>query len=95
VGTEDGFVNVFTVVDWGLEYLKALDKQQGRVLCMCWDGDGRYLVTGSVDLVRVWELASGHVVHKMSTGRTHTNKETIVWSIAITNDFTIVSGDSR
>lgn len=95
VGTEDGFINVLTLTEDGLEHLKFLDKQQGRVLCMSWDSSGQYLITGSVDVVRVWNLASGHAVHKMTTGRSNTNRETVVWSVAVTSDFTIVSGDSR
>lgn len=31
----------------------------------------------------------------MSTGRSENNKETIVWCLAVTRDFTIISGDSR
>lgn len=31
----------------------------------------------------------------MMTGRAESNKETIVWCLAITDDFTIISGDSR
>lgn len=31
----------------------------------------------------------------MTTGRSETRKPTIVWCITITNDFTIISGDSR
>lgn len=31
----------------------------------------------------------------MSTGRSESNKPTIVWCLEITNDFTIITGDSR
>lgn len=31
----------------------------------------------------------------MSTGRSESNKPTIVWCLEITGDFTIISGDSR
>lgn len=31
----------------------------------------------------------------MTTGRSESNKETIVWCLAVTEDFTIISGDSR
>jgi hypothetical protein len=29
----------------------------------------------------------------MTTGRTEKNKETIVWSLAVTDDLTIISGE--
>lgn len=31
----------------------------------------------------------------MSTGRSESNKPTIVWCLEVTSDFTIISGDSR
>lgn len=31
----------------------------------------------------------------MTTGRSENNKPTIVWCLDITNDFTIITGDSR
>ena len=31
----------------------------------------------------------------MTTGRTERERETIVWSVAITDNFTVMSGDSR
>lgn len=67
----------------------------GRILCLVWDSTGEKLVTGSVDAVRIWNVNSGHAIHKMTTGRSMTNRETIVWCLAVTDDFTIISGDSR
>jgi hypothetical protein len=34
----------------------------------------------------------GHPTARMTTGRTEKNKETIVWSVAVTDDMTIISG---
>jgi len=67
----------------------------GRILSLAWDDTGNSIVTGSIDAIRVWNVNTGHAVHKMTTGRTNKNKETIVWCLAITSDFTIISGDSR
>lgn len=45
-------------------------------------------------------MKTGHAIHKMTTGRI-TNRpgmdrrETIVWCLTVTDDFTIISGDSR
>jgi U3 small nucleolar RNA-associated protein 4 len=52
-------------------------------------------VTGSVDAVRIWNVQSGHAIHRMTPGRDEGKKETIVWCLAVTKDFTIISGDSR
>lgn len=37
----------------------------------------------------------GHALHRMTTGRAIDSGETIVWCIAIIEDLTIISGDSR
>lgn len=95
IGTEGGYLNVYSILDDKMEYEKFLDKQEGRILCCKYDHSGKFLVTGSIDLIRIWNVATGHAIHKMSTGRTEKNKETIVWTLQVLSDFTIVSGDSR
>jgi len=95
VGTEEGFVCLFTITEEGLEYLKVLDKQEGRILCLSWHSAGEYIATGSTDTIRVWNSKTGHPSARMTTGRLERNKETIIWSLVITDDFTIISGDSR
>jgi len=95
VGTEEGFVCLFTITDDGLEYLKVLDKQEGRILCLSWHSGGEYIVTGSTDTIRVWNSNTGHPSARMTTGRLERNKETIIWSLVMTDDYTIISGDSR
>lgn len=95
IGTEGGYLNVYSILNEKMEYEKFLDKQEGRILCCKYDHSGRFLVTGSIDLIRIWNVATGHAIHKMSTGRTEKNKETIVWTLQVLSDFTIISGDSR
>ena len=46
LGTEEGYVCLFTVTDEGLDFDKVLDKQEGRILCLDWHCDGKVLVTG-------------------------------------------------
>ena len=95
VGTEEGFVCLYDVVEDGLSYDKVLDKQEGRVLCLDWHAGGDRIVTGSTDTLRLWDVRSGHPLTRMSTGRTEKNVETVVWSVALLNNMTVVSGDSR
>ncbi|XP_049860370.1 U3 small nucleolar RNA-associated protein 4 homolog [Schistocerca gregaria] len=95
VGTEDGYINIFSVTDDGLQYEKVLDKQEGRILCLSWDATGDFIVSGSSDTIRIWNVDTGHAIHRMTTGRAQTKKETIVWCLAVTDDFTVISGDSR
>lgn len=95
VGTEEGFVCLFSITSEGLEYNRVFDRQEGRILCLAWHPDGIHIATGSTDTIRVWNSTTGHPTARMTTGRTERNKETIVWCVAVTADMTIISGDSR
>lgn len=95
VGTEDGYINTFSTTEEFLVFEKFFDKQKGRILCIKWDNTGEMIFSGSVDTVRVWNATSGHAIHKMLTARKETKKETIVWCLAVGQDNTIISGDSR
>lgn len=95
VGTEDGYINTFTVYKDKLIYERIFDKQKGRILCIKWDNTGEMIYTGSIDTVRVWNAISGHAIHKMTTFRSNIKKSTIVWCLAVTDDNIIISGDSQ
>lgn len=95
VGTEEGMINIFDVSDDYMQFVRLLDRQDHRVICCKFNEAGDKLVSGSIDAVKVWNVQTGQVVHKMSTGRAEPKQETIVWCIDILNDFTIVTGDSR
>uniref|UniRef100_T1HB54 WD_REPEATS_REGION domain-containing protein n=1 Tax=Rhodnius prolixus TaxID=13249 RepID=T1HB54_RHOPR len=94
-GTDDGYINIFDIYEDELVYNKLMDKQEGRISCISWDSSGDYLITGSVDTIRVWKVSTGHAIHRLLTGRDMKMKETVVWALAVTDDFTIISGDSR
>ncbi|XP_017779887.1 PREDICTED: U3 small nucleolar RNA-associated protein 4 homolog, partial [Nicrophorus vespilloides] len=95
VGTEQGYINIFTINDDGVAFEKFLDKQEGRILCLKYDATGNFLVTGGLDAIRIWNVKTGNAIHRMTTGRTKRKQETIVWCLAVTSDFTIITGDSR
>lgn len=95
VGTEEGYLNIFHVDEYGLNYVKIFDKQEGRIMCCKYNHNGEIMVTGSIDAIRIWDVKSGHAIHRMATGRSESSTETIVWSLAVLKDLTIISGDSR
>ncbi|KAG5898118.1 hypothetical protein JTB14_006330 [Gonioctena quinquepunctata] len=95
IGTEQGYLNIFGVVEDGLTFEKFFDKQEGRIICLKFSHDGKFVVSGSVDAIRIWDVQTGHAIHKMTTGRSEANRPTIVWCVEITKDFTVISGDSR
>lgn len=95
IGTEEGFINIFDVSDDDVQFVKVLDRQDHRIVCCKFNYGGDCIVSGSIDAVKVWSLRTGHVIHKMSTGRAEQNQETIVWCVEVLKDFTIITGDSR
>lgn len=48
VGTEQGYINLYSVENDEIVYKRLFDKQEGRVLCCKFDNTGSVLVTGEV-----------------------------------------------
>ncbi|KAK8374495.1 hypothetical protein O3P69_011772 [Scylla paramamosain] len=92
-GTEGGYVCIFDVVDEGVVYDRVLEKQEGRILHIAWHSSGDYIVTGSVNCVRLWSLKEGRVT-RCALGASNRKDEVIVWCVGILDDMTLVSGDS-
>ncbi|KAI4471576.1 u3 small nucleolar rna-associated protein 4 [Holotrichia oblita] len=96
VGTENGFLNTFDLTySDEVKFIRFLDKQDGKILCVKYDYTGKYIVSSGMDAVRIWDANSGNALHKMTTGRTEIHKPTIVWCLDVMKDFTIITGDSR
>lgn len=96
IGTEGGFINIFDVSNaTETNYVKIFDRQEGRILCCKFDHSGDFVVTGSADTIRIWELKTGHAIYKMTVSRAEAKQETAVWSLSVLRDFTIIAGDSR
>lgn len=95
VGTNEGYINTFAVDGDDLNFSKLFDKQEGAIICCKYDSSGKYLVTGSSDTIRIWNVASGHALYRMGTSRSEKNRETNVWSLVVLKDLTIIAGDSR
>ena len=47
VGTEQGYVNLYSVDNDEIIYNKLFDKQEGRILCCKFNNTGNVLVTGN------------------------------------------------
>ena len=95
IGTEEGYINIFDISDNQLQYKNLFDKQEGRVLCCRFDATGEYLVTGSLGAIRIWNCHTGHAINKMTVSSKQNKQETIIWSLQVLMDFTIITGDSR
>lgn len=53
-----------------------INDQLGRILSLCWHSSGDFIVTGSTDAIRVWNVKTGHAVNRLSPGRAQRNKVT-------------------
>ncbi|XP_037034605.1 U3 small nucleolar RNA-associated protein 4 homolog [Bradysia coprophila] len=95
IGTNEGYLNTFSVEGDDINPSKPFDQQQGPILCCKYDSTGRFIVTGSTDIIRVWDVTNGQPIYKMSPGRAEKNREINVWSLVVLKDLTIIAGDSR
>lgn len=59
VGTEQGYLNIFKIMPDEVVFNKFLDKQEGRILCLKYDPTGAFIASGSMDAIRVWNVATG------------------------------------
>ena len=58
-GSEDGCVRLYEIGDEGVTFERPLDNQEGRIVSLAWHHDDEVIVTGSVDNIRVWNVATG------------------------------------
>ncbi|XP_013146935.1 PREDICTED: cirhin [Papilio polytes] len=93
VGTEQGYINLYSVEYDDIVYKKLFDKQEGRIMCCKFDKTGKVLVTGSINTIRVWNVETGHATCRISVSRR--GNEMIVWCLAVLSDNVVVSGDSQ
>ena len=76
-------------------YIRSLDKQEGRVLAVAWHEDDEIVVAGGADsTIRVLVAETGRTRLRITLGAAP-DAATLVWSICVLKDMTIVSGDSR
>lgn len=94
---EDGSVKLFQITPEKIVFEKSLDRQKDRVLCLAWHPSGSQIVTGSVNVIKVFSVSSGKVLHFLKLGRRPVGGrkvECIVWSVAVLSCGEVVSVDS-
>lgn len=81
-GCEDGAVRLFDIADGNLEFIRAFEKQKGRVLSIAWTSDNNGIVTGSShSTITMWDIKTGRAKKRMTVDRVK-KEDTLVWSIA-------------
>ncbi|XP_053304804.1 U3 small nucleolar RNA-associated protein 4 homolog [Spea bombifrons] len=94
---EDGSVKLFAVTPDRITFERNLDRQKGRILCLAWHPSDSHIVTGSANVIRVFSVSSGHLVHMLRLDRRVQgvrNAECLVWSVAMLSSGDIISVDS-
>jgi len=96
IGCEDGGVRLFSTETPKLSFDRGFARATGRIISISWHPNGNTLVTGSFDVITIWDTRSikGRVVRRISLERERKQDATIIWSLVILNDYTVVSGDS-
>ncbi|XP_041124501.1 U3 small nucleolar RNA-associated protein 4 homolog [Polyodon spathula] len=97
LGCEDGSVKLFEILPDKIQFERNLDRQKGRILSLSWHKSGTLIAAGSLDVIRVFDVKSGHSVQRILVDRGSAgtcNKDCVVWNVAFLSDYTIVSGDS-
>ncbi|XP_029464180.1 U3 small nucleolar RNA-associated protein 4 homolog [Rhinatrema bivittatum] len=97
IGCEDGSVKLFQVLPDKIQYERSLERQKGRVLSLVWNAAASHILTGSIDVIRVFDVKTGHAVQRIAVDRSMTsiqNRECVVWGVAFLSSGTLVSADS-
>ncbi|KAJ6652485.1 hypothetical protein lerEdw1_011455 [Lerista edwardsae] len=97
VGCDDGSVKLFQILTDRIQFEKNLDRQKERVLSLAWHSSGTKIAAGSMDLIRVFDVRSGHAVQRILVDRRTRgprSRRCAVWSVGFLSDGTIVSADS-
>jgi U3 small nucleolar RNA-associated protein 4 len=94
VGCEDGCIRLFDIADGNLEYLRSLDRQDGRILSLTWSYDDSSIISGSsVSIIHCLDVKSGQISRRITVDKIR-GEDTLVWALEVLKDGTIVSGDS-
>ncbi|XP_061450697.1 U3 small nucleolar RNA-associated protein 4 homolog [Rhineura floridana] len=98
VGCDDGSVKLFHILPDRIQFERQLDRQKGRIMSLSWHPSGTKIAAGSIDLIRIFDVKSGHAVQRILVDRLqqgfHKRRCVVVWGVVFLSDGTIVSVDS-
>ena len=106
IGCEDGVVRLFrydsntlgsnTNSLGSLEYSRSLPTSGSRILCVSYHPVDKRLFAGCSDgTVRCMEEETGRVLFRMLGDVLRGSVSTLIWSLIVLPDSTVVTGDSR
>ena len=74
-------------------------KQAARIVSLAWHhNDDDFLVAGSINRIYICSTRQKRAIQQINIGKSTSNrrgnKDTIIWCLAVTEDYTVFSGDS-
>ncbi|XP_059631154.1 WD repeat-containing protein PCN-like isoform X1 [Cornus florida] len=95
---DDGCVRIYIISDSDkLIYHKSMTRVSGRVLCVAWSPDAKFIYSGSSDgFIRCWDAKLSHEVYRITVGLggLGSGPELCIWSLLALRCGTLVSADS-
>ncbi|KAG7393125.1 U3 small nucleolar RNA-associated protein 4 [Phytophthora pseudosyringae] len=94
VGCEDGRIRLFSFADGQLYFSKGFLTTGGRVVSLAWHSKAQKIFSGSeAGVIHCWNAATGRNESRITLENLAKHKS-VVWSLAVLDDLTLVSGDS-
>ncbi|CAF5217008.1 unnamed protein product, partial [Rotaria magnacalcarata] len=103
VGTETGHVNIYELDEEASQFSLATSvcKQAARIVSLAWHTtDDDFLVAGSINRIYICSTKQKRAIQQINVGKVSATssrrgqKDTIIWCLAVTDDYTVFSGDS-
>ncbi|XP_062817577.1 U3 small nucleolar RNA-associated protein 4 homolog [Anolis carolinensis] len=97
VGCDDGSIKLFVVLPDRIQFERQLDRQKGQILSLSWHPSGTKIAAGSLDIIHVFDVESGHCTQQIHVERrlqAPQGQSCVVWGLAFLSDGTVVSADS-
>ncbi|CAF1252648.1 unnamed protein product [Adineta steineri] len=103
VGTETGHVNIYQLDEDASQFSLATSvcKQSARIVSLAWHTtDDDFLVAGSINRIYICSTRQKRTIQQINVGKLSSTsnrrgqKDTIIWCLAVTDDYTVFSGDS-
>ena len=96
---DDGSIRKLNVSHGALEYEQSYPRTDKRLLTICLQNDTIY-AAGEEGIIRSWNKITGETLpnyiqlEKVRNSNTNEINDTIVWSLKVLSDHTLISGDS-
>ena len=94
IGCEDGRIRLFSIEDDDLHFSKGFVSTSKRIVSLTWHVENNVIYTGSEDgIIYRWNAITGRNESRITLD-TVANNRSVVWSLLVLQDVTLVSGDS-